>query len=1023
MPSGNYGLVSSSSSSSTSSSSSSSSGYSEAEERQRIIAATSQGTIGAKGTTGATVSTGGRTFAVSGSADSMYTADQGRTYSSTALGAAEAAKREEGRAQFANAAAASSADAQRKQDYETFTRLQASGASREELQPLAAKLSASAATRTGAMRDPYTRDASGTAWTEPMLETYADPTQAAALRYAAATGKPRPTVTRRTTDEVVGESVVFLPEINPKPAAPITNRTEYNEAAKEVERKSAISAAQGAASTGWSIYASKEREKLDSKWAGKTELTDAEAYEYTTERNALENRLAPIDKNSASLFVSANKNYADASKLSTAANASIPQIRKEEAEAADWHATEKKRANDIGAGYNTIPGYANVRDRPDQFLRTDSGEMIRIPSPGVRLELSPNAMKTVTYPLAGFAVGGPAGAVAGEAMALGEIAGGLSAYTTEGDVKPKIVKTNSIDTVRGVKYGRDVIGMMIGKGPVEYKRPTVDEYFAMSPEEAKPYRYSGKAEEMGLRTAVGSTVGSIIGAGAGEPLNARIEKVRTTPADSVFGKGKRVTSFSETLVSPEGVESRQIIARTQGYNWRGAKIEGATKTSVKAAGELDTLMAREETAKLTGEPRITKPFAGKDVTVSEKVKVFGTLERQGSPKLAGAEVETTKSSVVDVTKKSFLQSFETKTSAGGGFNQGETTARGVGGGLRGEDTVAGKNWGILERAGDSASFDHTYITRQMKPSPGGGVTFTGGANQVSTGGGTTGLATQGLQSSASQLAPTSFASSAELMKGITPTAPSQTGTLTALGALTSTSSAPPVSTGTMRAAPAGEAVQIQKTRHKDSAPSFVSVTTSGGTGTSTVVIPGSRQRTGFIPTMAQMQVPGTGSGRQVIPSQITVPAVVPAQRTNLIPTVISPTVPPGIPSSGFGVGTPPPIFGGGGGGLNIPLGVFERDQIGGAGRGKTPKPRYAPSVTASVYGISTTKKQKASGWTGLEVRPLVIPKKGTIIEHPYVTSDKKKEKSAKPKGADYAKVSSKLGLDFSGLNFGRRTKK
>jgi hypothetical protein len=34
--------------------------------------------------------------------------------------------------------------------------------------------------------------------------------------------------------------------------------------------------------------------------------------------------------------------------------------------------------------------------------------------------------------------------------------------------------------------------------------------------------------------------------------------------------------------------------------------------------------------------------------------------------------------------------------------------------------------------------------------------------------------------------------------------------------------------------------------------------------------------------------------------------------------------------------------------------------------------KYAPSLTAIVKGISTRKKMKLEGWTGLEIRPIQL---------------------------------------------------
>jgi hypothetical protein len=129
-----------------------------------------------------------------------------------------------------------------------------------------------------------------------------------------------------------------------------------------------------------------------------------------------------------------------------------------------------------------------------------------------------------------------------------------------------------------------------------------------------------------------------------------------------------------------------------------------------------------------------------------------------------------------------------------------------------------------------------------------------------------------------------------------------------------------------------------------------------------------------------------------IPAIATITRVTPATRTVLTPGITDLT-PPFTP--GFTPGRPvpprvvPPIvpFGA----MNIPLGIFERDQLGGARRSKSPTARYAPSVTASVFNIFTTKKQKASGWTGFETRPMVVPKSGTILEHPFGTKGKAKK--------------------------------
>jgi hypothetical protein len=371
------------------------------------------------------------------------------------------------------------------------------------------------------------------------------------------------------------------------------------------------------------------------------------------------------------------------------------------------------------------------------------------------------------------------------------------------------------------------------------------------------------------------------------------------------------------------------------------------------------------------------------------------------------------------------------------------------------DVIQGTNLGFIKQSGQLFRLDYTS-TGSVAPTPGGAGGGGSPAPLISPPSGTSPTTPAGGLSSGTvpNVAPSGSGSTAQLgqilgaqgqsaqISHAAPTIPVVAATRFSPGgmamlttgsrAASLTATHPPIalegtSPPVMNYGRAGTVQRIRVKTREELTPAIGDTATLSASAEA-VTIPRTRYAEAMAVTgaIAVARHPGAYQERMAPPISASIQELTPATRTQLAPgaTQLTPSIPPGYVPRLPPYVPPPPPPPGLGGLPNIPLGLGERDRLGGVKRSRSPSPRYAPSVTASVFNVFTTKPQKATGWSGVEVRPLVVPKKGTIIDHPYGKTGSKKGKKTGggSRGANYYTVNPKLGLDSIGIRIGRRKK-
>jgi len=907
----------------------------------------------------------------------------------------------------AEAQAAKGAAEQERIQYATFSSNQERGIDTNQQET--AKLAAGAHDKEGRTKYPYYTDASGRKWTEPELAAYADPTQAAALRYAAATGQPLPTIKPRAgpyadpEQHITGTSILLLPDTRPQPvytsskqiaAASAASKTFANIAQKNAEASDKLYSQANE-------YVTAFEAKYPSSPDKPYQLKDAEeAYQYTKDREELESRTGGIYAAAASKYAEASSKAGMANRLADIVNTQGPKIMAKEG-LVKWRTSEEAT-------------YASAF------------------APDMKSDFTKVGITTGIGGAFGGIPGAASGVVVGTGQVLGEkvqLAREKSAFWGIQPVKEGVYAKGEYtfmpQSLISHEKGRTDLNVMgwglnpdfDALGTTQFKTDiTPEQYFALPREEQRKFDIIGRGTAVTQKISWGGTSGALTGVLVAPTV------VKTT-GDIINAHRFTDVKAIASVKYVDGKETRNIVTYAKAKGIAGQKVGqpvGARKMAFEMGGE-------------HSEGPVT---LGKiEGTGAVKTKGLAYIERVGSPIRPGAEAEKVQMITRDIGGGKFIQAFKTDTS--GASIRGatsDTTAFGVGVGRQGEGFTIGKNIGVVLQKGKvPAVYELRYaVTGQpgsaaaaqktgaaldfLKAPPKAPIDFTGinlGSSSPA-GGSQAGAVLQ-----ASKTASISQATPA-IPKIVTAAPTGGTISLSRSAGALATLARPMASTATMYGR--GEVEVLQKYKVKEQVspsigavrgPSLMSDAISAtrtrpvmSVSTSAIAAPVTTYRT------ATMTAPITAT--RIETSTVTKTAVTPGFGGGTPPVPGMPKVPSWTP--------PPPPPPGLGGGLNIPLGVFERGGLGGARRAKSPSPRYAPSVTASVFNVFTAKKQKATGWTGLEVRPLVIPKRGTIIDRPFSSGKVKKEKRKSGGGLGFATLNPKLGLGFKGLGFGRRRK-
>lgn len=719
----------------------------------------------------------------------------------------------------------------------------------------------------------------------------------------------------------------------------IETRSRYEEVLREARGAEIASVGQQAKAEGYERYATSETTAFNEKWRargnvrsdGTIELSEQEYVQYQAEKQDLERRLAPYKKESKILQASAKTQASEASRLITAANKAAPVLAYKEFKAEDQHKYAQQVAKASGKGFTG--GLVKVKETSVKGI-----------IPRYKVELSEPAKQILIPTGIGAAVGGPPGAAAGAFVGLGTVAGQTAPLIAEkydipgmGRSEARVVRKDSFSP--GITTR--TLSILGSYKPME--TPTVQEFFE-TPDADETYRIRSRTEDISARLQIGSSLGTVVGAGAAQPVVQAAAQYLAEPVPEYT----TTDAFARLTINPEGHETREIISRSQLRGRLGQKV-GDPITTVQRADELVKLGEWRETAKL-----VTK--AGeKPLTAIRTEKVFDAVTRTGSPIKYGEYVDDAMSFQAEINKNLGAQAFKTVKES----SEGIQVARGVGTSIKYPSITKGINVGQIEGKG---IFSLRYSIKDMSTLT--GPTQPGGIGETLAGGDTS-QAMRELQSFASQLTPPvapvtkSLSSAPQISQtpaGLAGLTASKSFVPTAIPTTTTrTKTSPPVTTtkeATRTVSPAMAVITVPKTAEKLkplSLPQEATKTRSTSAIAETITTPA----TATVQVTETVTIPETVS--------LPMPGVIPPAQTTGFPKGTPPYVPYVPPTLLFGL-------------PDIPLGV-PSFRPGEPSMGAPKSARYAPSVLAEFFGVVSEEEQPATGFTGFELRPVVRKRK------------------------------------------------
>ena len=512
----------------------------------------------------------------------------------------------------------------------------------------------------GVAREPYYTDAAGVKYTRSMMK-FVNPVQAAALRYASATGKPKPVINEfviPTKLDTAGNVVGYVPTKGLYGRAAGTGKiTKAQELSNAVALPSLVPAgskpeqilAQGAKGRrdmgiaklelGKAAAATEKENKLVKKfnenWAGVgTIATGEQAYAYTQARSGLKSELAPIE---AERTAHLSKGLAAASIASgeiAAYNKGVKKINQKPT-AAQAKARMIAQADIAAQQYDTL-------DRTFAKGLAWGGTALAFSAPAT-------AAATATTGVGGLAVGGAAFGYGFLGGVGSSIAGSIykSAWNSPGfDKSPRVVPKDMVLPLPLYLLARTEKAALT-HNPKAIPHPGTWPSFEQVYEHgSKNFRIQAPIERMRLGATMAETaggMGTVMAAPHAVAAAKNLWKAATTAPEPVFARTRGVGTFNTNTrllkisdITASKVPSQELpIVTKRGSEDVATKfmgVEAPTPASKMLRGEQ---IARYHTATETLNPAEHTTDLGEGVgvragsyhTLTNKGYSFGTFKQ------------------------------------------------------------------------------------------------------------------------------------------------------------------------------------------------------------------------------------------------------------------------------------------------------------------------------------------------------------------------------------------------------------
>lgn len=796
-----------------------------------------------------------------------------------------------------------------------------------------------------------------------------------------------------------------------------------------------IGLGQGAKAQGYNTYSNKEITQHNTKWEkrgtmknGKLQLSPTNYKQYQLETKNLKTRLAGYQSQAKYLEAESNKTIAKSTQLTTIANEAAPEISYEEWKKQDTARYNQAINKQLGGGYEK--GLYKVKENKSETgIKRYTPALISMAQGGSPITLSEPAKQVAIPTGIGFLFGGPAGAAVGASVGVAYVAGTDAPIVAEKYDIPfipksqaRVVKREIVD-INQHKYLMNPAIAVAGPASVvttnyidDLTHPsnlTPKTYFKTP---NANYTIRSKSEELNTRMEVGGLVASAAAMVAAPPIVQASAKALTrfTQPDIL------VHTQSVARVSPDaqGKEKIDMASHTERRNILNEKV-GETHTGYAKDREIARFTDKNKVIKevqlidkKTGKVLQREPLAWE----TDKEKIFSSTTRHGSPiretgytsKVKAYSAKTAHVTIdaeappIEKHVQAFKSSHITETTSQKAYGVGKSTTIG-------EKTI-GKNYGYIKGKGtfevrytstnqpqitQAAQIPKINVIKPPKPpfitppssTPSGVPDMVGPLpNSGNVAMSTTSQATQEVsvamqaQPPASQLTSSLYKTKTLVPNIVVPPRVNPASlALPTIGESAILLSA----SASSHPSPQGTAIQVHQPRTIEPVTAVVQLTKQKQPLPAEITIPKAITKPKeLVATPTAQSQPRTRPTTRVTPTlQVIQARITPTdQKQPIKPIPQTETIPARFPDvQPYPTHLPPyevpvsyippvlvPI-------PNIPLGV-PSGRGGGSSHSRARKARYAPSVTAAIFGATTTKKQKEGPYTGLEVRPFVIKK-------------------------------------------------
>lgn len=859
--------------------------------------------------------------------------------------------------------------------------------------------------REGRASQPYYTDSTGRKWTESQLY-FVDPTEAAALRYAAATKSPRPKITTYRPEQKAQApdpaDAILLPSI--KTHEPVKSTDELKRIGTAATASGVIAKDKTTKGNALADQINKEYSSFNTKWGGAGTLDASQSYSYVLEKQALEKKTAPLKSerrkliSGANVFTQRSAEYTD--RYNKGREEIIPIVAKETARQMEKESIAAARS--VGAPSTTGEVFETVG------RGAVSGAGFGLVAGG--LGLAPWAPATVV----GGALSGAVGGAGYEFLGKTVIAGGVSQIKPSSEWERKYLMVKPIPSTKMLNQPGGLVTNIAKWASAAPGSPTLEAYVEAEMRGEDTYKdyelfnpsaaVQGAQIGFGLLGASVAIEGSARAASWGTPrlmaLRDNLKGVAKMEGDFTFDKNtklltgetqadlKLTTGKGETISSERLSIGRGERVKVYASNDQGGTIASKSDITTYKSGKVPEFGKQYDLTryKVVGKGGGTTDIyaqgasvGGGKARISEMgLRVYETSPNEFMVKAGGKiiPVNPTSPKIDVIGDFRFHGIEETKVLTGPGPvkmippSGGPKTPLSATYGPK----LPGLTRGIFKSGGALPTFGASSGSGSSA-----GASFSGGVKSLSPY-----MESKIVEEvSLTLLNPpgTSFSNippGALVPPGITTIG--GTSSLYTISEPVRSSLNPSGGTGPKKIRrPGGKLQRVTRPEYQTITAPLPAVTgietPSEKALTSRVkftpaVISGSVKAPGLVQIPGQTQI----TGPIQIPVQKIKPVTTPITSTKTVPGFDVPTIPiigfppgPEIPKIPTPPVTPPVAA------PKIPLGVWGKGEKGGARASKRVTPRYKPSVAASIFNIVTPKKQKATGWTGLEIRPLVSP--------------------------------------------------